>query len=133
MKFAELKFQVYECWHDLSAFNSAIVQPKNFRSALRQFGDLRYQETWKKAYCSFADRNMFDANSDNRSLVRVEFNFYPERWDWELRHQILDEFLSISDALEYLIDGLEDIFCQPLDREEKEIADGGLEPAQEPF
>jgi hypothetical protein len=127
MKFAELKARVYECWEDLSVFNGAIVQPENFRSEVREFGDLRYKETWKKAYCSFVARNMFDANSDNRSLVRVEFNFYPHRWDWELRHQIIDEFLSLPDGLECIIDGLEDIFRHPLDREEKEIANGVFE------
>lgn len=129
-KIAELKEQVYRCWTYLSQFNDAVVQPENFKADVRKFGDLRRKQTWIDAYCRFWAQNIFDSNSDNRTLVRVMFNFKPDQWDYELRHQILDEFLAIPEASDCLKDGLEEVFGNPVNQQEKEAAYGVFELVQ---
>ncbi len=124
IKLAELKQQVYNAWESLSIYNVALVQPENFKPDVRAYGDLRYKVTWQKAYAAFVARNIFDANTDNRSLITEQFNYTPERWDWELRYQILDQFLAISGGLDCIINGLKQIFDYPIDKEEQEIAYG---------
>lgn len=130
MKLAELKQKVYSAWECLSDFNDALIQPENFWQEVRAFGDLRCKSTWQKAYCSFWARNIFDSNSDNRSLITVFFNYTPTQWDWELRHEILDQFLAIPGGWDCIINGLEQIFNYPLDKEEEEIARGVLSLVQ---
>lgn len=124
MKLAELKQHVYNAWESLSRYNGALVQPENFKPEVRAYGDLRYKVTWQKAYAAFVARNIFDANTDNRSLITEQFNYTPERWDWELRYQILEQFLAIPGGLDCIINGLEQIFGYPIDKEEQDIAYG---------
>ena len=131
MHLKELKERVYRSWECLSDFNDALIQPENFKSEVRSFGDLRYKSTWQKAYCSFWARNIFDSNSDNRSLITIFFNYTPDEWDWELRHEILDQFLTLPGGLDCIINGLEPILKYPIDSEEVEIANGVLKLVQE--
>lgn len=37
-------------------------------------------------------------------------NFTPERWDYEYRHQIFEQFIAIPGAIECIRNGLEQIF-----------------------
>lgn len=46
MKLAELKQRVYESWECLSSYNSAVIQPENFKLEVRRYGDLRCKTTW---------------------------------------------------------------------------------------
>jgi hypothetical protein len=131
VKLSELKQRVYSAWECLSDFNDALIQQENFLQEVRAFGDLRRKLTWQKAYCSFWARNIFDSNSDNRSLITVFFNYTPAQWDWELRHEIIDQFLTISGGLDCIINGLEQIFNYPINKEEEETALGVLKLVQE--
>lgn len=45
MKLKDLKKRVYRVWECLSDFNDALIQPENFKSEVRYFGDLRRQST----------------------------------------------------------------------------------------
>ncbi len=131
MRLSELKERVYEAWEALSTYNSALVQPENFNKEVRAFGDLRFRATWQKAYAAFVARNIFDSNSDNRTLITVQLYFSPSRWDWELRQEILDQFLAIPEGLDCIINGLEQIFSYPINQEEQEKAYGVFELVQE--
>ncbi|MCP2728440.1 hypothetical protein [Limnofasciculus baicalensis] len=131
MKLKDLKKRVYRVWECLSDFNDALIQPENFKSEVRYFGDLRRQSTWQKAYCSFWARNIFDSNTDNRSLIDLLLNYTPDEWDWELRQEILDEFLAIPGGLDCIINGLEQILQYPINQEEKEIAHDVFKLVQE--
>ena len=131
MRLDELKERVYEAWEALSTYNSALVQPENFKKEVSAFGDLRFKATWQKAYAAFVARNIFDSNSDNRTLVTVQLYFSPLRWDWELRQEILDQFLAIPEGVDCIINGLEQIFSYPSNQEEQEKAYGVFELVQE--
>jgi hypothetical protein len=127
MRLDELKERVYSAWEALSTYNSALVQPENFKKEVSAFGDLRFKATWQKAYAAFLARNIFDSNSDNRTLITVQLYFSPSRWDWELRQEILDQFLAIPEGVDCIINGLEQIFSYPSNQEEQEKAYGVFE------
>ncbi|HAX86552.1 MAG TPA: hypothetical protein DCY91_09825 [Cyanobacteria bacterium UBA11370] len=125
MKLSILKQKVYHAWECLSTYNSALVQSENFKSDVRYYGDLRRKKTWEKALVAFIAQNMFDSNLDNYNLILWQFNFTPDRWDYEFRNQILEEFLALPGGLDCLVNGLEQIF-QSNDIEDKEKASGLL-------
>ncbi len=125
MKLSILKQKVYHAWECLSTYNSALVQSENFKSDVRYYGDLRRKKTWEKALVAFIAQNMFDSNLDNYNLILWQFNFTPDRWDYEFRNQILEEFLALPGGLDCLVNGLEQIF-QSNDLEDKEKASGLL-------
>lgn len=125
--FQNLKTQVYECWKDLSDFNRAVIQPENFKPEVAKFGDLRKKQTWINAYCSFWAKNIYDSNGDNRTLVSVMLDFQPNDWNYELRHQILEQFLMLPHAIEMIQDGLEEIFGNPINTKEEKTAYGVFE------
>jgi hypothetical protein len=110
MNLKQLKSYVYEAWVRLHSFNGAVVQPENFKSEVRRYGDLRKKSTWEKAVAAFRAQNFFDSNLDNYNLIIWQFHFYPERWDYEFRHQILEEFITIPQGLQCIVNGLEQIF-----------------------
>ncbi len=125
MKLSIIKQKVYHAWECLSTYNSALVQSENFKSDVRYYGDLRRKKTWEKALVAFIAQNMFDSNLDNYNLILWQFNFTPDRWDYEFRNQILEEFLALPGGLDCLVNGLEQIF-QSNDLEDKEKASGLL-------
>jgi hypothetical protein len=128
MKLAELKQQAYEAWECLSTFKGAVVQPQNFKAEVKQqFGDLRCKQTWVKAVARFTARNCYDACLDAYSLILYDFNFTPERWDYEYRHLIIEEFLAIPGALELIKLGLEQLFSSTFTSQEREQAHGFFE------
>lgn len=110
MKLPELKQRVYEAWEFLSGYRGCVVLPENFRPEVRQeFGDLRYKETWLKALARFEALNAFHDCLDAHDLVLHTFNFTSDRWDYEFRHRIFDEFTMIPSALDLLKLGLEQL------------------------
>ncbi|MGB3693214.1 MAG: hypothetical protein WA865_09440 [Spirulinaceae cyanobacterium] len=131
MKLIQLKQETYECWQRLSIFNSAVVQPENFRAEVRTFGDLRRKNTWKRAYCSFMARNIDDSCLDACNLILIQFNYQPSDWDYELRHKIFSEFLALSRGPELLKTALEQLFSTELTKEERKEADGFFKLAGE--
>ncbi|MDY6786132.1 MAG: hypothetical protein SW833_26900 [Cyanobacteriota bacterium] len=122
MKLPQLKQQVYDCWESLSTFNGAIVQPDNFKAEVRKFGDLRYKRTWENAYCSFWAQNIRDACLDSYELITIYFNYKPDLWDYYLRHQVFEEFLSLPDSVQMLKTGLEQLFLSDFTPQEREEA-----------
>jgi hypothetical protein len=128
MRIAELKQQAYEAWECLSTFNGAVVQPQHLKAELRQqFGDLRRKQTWVKALVGFTACNCYDACLDAYSLILYDFNFTPERWDYEYRYLIVEEFLAILEALELIKLGLEQVFSSTFTSQEREQAHGFFE------
>lgn len=127
MQLEELKAHTYECWKDLSDFNGALIQSENFETEVQQFGNLADSKTWQQAYAAFWARNIFDANSDNRTLITTFLNYTPDKWDYELRHQVLEQFLAIPGAMDCIQNGLEQILGNPIDTQEETIAHGVFE------
>jgi hypothetical protein len=125
LKLADLKQQVYQCWTHLSEFNGALVQPENFQAEVRQqFGDLRCKQTWINAYCQFTAQNSADVCLEAWTLIRYDFNFTPNRWDYELRHQILEAFLTLPEGAELLKIALEQLFGDLFTPDERSEASG---------
>ena len=131
MKLVQLKQETYKCWQRLSTFNGAVVQPENFRTEVRNFGDLRCKDTWKRAYCSFMARNIDDSCLDACNLILIQFNYQPSDWDYELRHEIFSEFLVLPRGLELLKTGLEQLFSTEFTPEERKEAHGFFKLAGE--
>lgn len=121
MNIKQLKTYVYEAWVRLHTFNGAVVQPENFKSEVRRYGDLRKKSTWKKAVAAFRAQNFFDSNLDNYNLIIWHLSFPNNEWDYEFRYQIMEEFLMLPGGLECVINGLEQIF-QYNNTEDKEKA-----------
>jgi hypothetical protein len=111
MKLPELKKRVRSVWESLNTWkDGVVVQPENFDKEVKSFGDRRYKKTWIKALCRFEAMLSYKSCLDSWALITISFNFTPDRWDYEYRHQILDEFLMYPDGLEIIRDGLEQIF-----------------------
>ncbi|MCA1990890.1 MAG: hypothetical protein LDL41_02420 [Coleofasciculus sp. S288] len=127
MKLRELKQRVYEDWQRRCWYNQAVIQPETFKPEIRQYGDLRHKATWVKAFARFRALNLWDGCLDAYTLITQHFNFVEERWDYEFRFQILEEFLSLPGALEALQTGWEQLFGSDLTTpQEKETAYGLL-------
>ena len=110
MKLYELKRKVYDAWEFLSGYRDCVVLPENFKGEVKkEFGDLRYKETWIKALARYEALNAFHDCLDAHTLILHTLNFTEDRWDYEFRHRIFDEFLLIPGALELLKLGLEQL------------------------
>lgn len=124
MKLPELKKRVRYTWSILNSWTDGMVlQPENFDKEMKAFGDRRYKKTWIKALCKFEAMFAYESCLDSWSLLTVSFAFRPERWDYEYRHQIFEEFLLYPDALELIKSGLEDLFDKDFDVKERNKAD----------
>jgi hypothetical protein len=125
MKLPELKRRVREAWEDLNTWKDGVLlQPENFVAEVKRFGDRRYKQTWVKALCRFEAMLSYKSCLDSWTLVTMSFNFTPDRWDYEYRHQILDEFLMYPDGLAIIRDGLEQLVSSDFSPQERENADG---------
>lgn len=131
MNFAELKAETYQRWKCLSTFKGAVVQPENFKSEVRIFGDLRCKETWKKAYCSFYAKMIRSSILDAYNLILYQFNPSPDDWDYELRYRIFEEFLAFPDGLDFIKLGLEQLFSSDFTQQDREEARGFFIMVQE--
>jgi hypothetical protein len=126
MKLNELKQEVYDCWIRLSTYRGALVQPENFKPEVRIYGDLRRKSTWLHAYAVFFAKINWEAGITEHTAIVHVLNFTPDRWDYELRDEIIEQFLAIPGAIEFISRGLEAIF-HSADKEEREAAHGLLE------
>ena len=111
MKMQALKQRVWKIWSKLNSFRGELVAvPQSYVAEIKSFGDRRYKKTWVKALARlqaiYLHRNCLDA----WMLITENFNFTSDRWDYEFRYEILDEFLQYSDGLELIKTGLEQIF-----------------------
>jgi hypothetical protein len=126
MKLNELKHKVYRAWKDLNSFKGILAQPNNFKPEVRTFGDLRKKHTWVKALARFSALNSYQSCLDAYTLILYDFNFTPNRWDYEFRHQIMEEFLLMPDALDLIKLGFEQLFSSDFTPQEREQAHGFL-------
>jgi len=124
MKLALLKQQVQEAWNQLNSFNGVVLLPDQFQQELKQFGDARFTQTWVRALARYEAINVYKSCLDAHGLIRYDFNFTPDRWDYEFRYEILDEFLTMPDGLDLIRLGLEQLFSTPFTHTEREEADG---------
>jgi hypothetical protein len=132
MKLKELKQKVFEEWQDYCWFKQVVCQPETFKPEIRErFGDMRRKVTWEKALCHFKALNAQIGLLDAHTLILYTFNFTPDRWDYEYRHQILEEFLTLPDGLELIKLGLEQLFSRDFTSEERGQADGFYQLVEE--
>jgi hypothetical protein len=128
MKLLELKEKVYYAWRDLNLWKGGIVmQPENFKPEMKTFGDLRRKDTWVRALARFRAINSWQSCLDAYSLILYDFNFTPEEWDYEFRHQILEQFLMFPGALDLLKLGFEQLYSADFTPQEREAAHGVFE------
>ncbi|NEQ34199.1 MAG: hypothetical protein F6K04_24965 [Leptolyngbya sp. SIO4C5] len=125
MKLKELKEKVFEEWQDYCWFKQVVCQTEAFKPEIKhRFGDMRRKATWEKALCYFKALNAQIGLLDAHSLILHTFNFTPDRWDYEYRYQILEEFISLPDGLDLIKLGLEQLFSRDFTSEERGQADG---------
>lgn len=128
MKLNELKQRVHEAWEELNTWKGGVVmQPENFKPEIRTYGDLRRKDTWSKALARLRALNSWKGCLDAYSLILYDFNFTPDQWDYEFRHQILEEFLYIPGALDLIKLGLEQLYSADFTPKEREEAHGFFE------
>lgn len=100
------------------------MQPERFDEEMKGFGDRRCKVTWIKALARFEAMLTYKSCLDSWALITISFNFTPDRWDYEYRNEILDEFLMYADGLEIIRDGLEHLFSEDFSAQEREEANG---------
>lgn len=123
MKLPELKQRTKRAWEAVNTWKGGVViQPENFDKEMRSLGDRRRKDTWVKGLCKFKAMLAYKSCLDAWALLTITFNFRPDRWDYEYRHQILDEFLMYPDGLEIIKSGLEDLYSQDFSPKEREEA-----------
>lgn len=123
MKLKRLKELTYGAWARLSVYNGALVQPENFKPEVRRVGDMRYKATWEKAYAQFRVKNILDCFEGCDSLITLHLNpHFGSDEDRELYSLVLDEFLAQPEGPEYIRLGLEQIFGESFDTEDREAA-----------
>lgn len=128
MKLPKLKEKVYEAWEFLSGYRGCVVIPENFKPEVRrEFGDLRRKETWVKALARYEALNAFHDCLDAHHLVLHTFNFTSDRWDYEFRHRIFDEFLMIPGALDLIKLGFEQLLSASFTDHDRKEAHGFFE------
>lgn len=131
MKLKQLKRKVYKSWEFLSNYRDCLIQPENFKPEVKQFGDLRFKATWVKALARFEALNASHDCLDACSLIMLTLNFTPDRWDYEYRHLIFEEFLSIPGAIELIRLGMEQLFSNNFSQQEREQSCGFFELVEE--
>ena len=125
MKLPEIKRRTRQAWESLNAWKGGVVlQPENFGQEVKSFGDRRYKKTWIQALCRFEAMLSYKSCLDAWALISISLNFTPDRWDYEYRHQILDEFLMYPDGVELIREGLEQLFSSDFGPQERENANG---------
>lgn len=131
MKLPELKERTFMEWQDYCEYQGVLLQPETFKPEIRQqFGDLRKKDTWEKALCRFRGLNAQIGLLDAHKLILQDFNFTRDRWDYEYRYRILEEFLMLPDGLGLIRLGLEQLFSADFTPRQREGANGFFELVQ---
>ncbi|MEM6256662.1 MAG: hypothetical protein AAF821_27485 [Cyanobacteria bacterium P01_D01_bin.156] len=125
MKLPALKQRVWNTWKTLNSWKGELTSPPDsFVTEVKGFGDRRYKQTWIRALARFEAIATYESCLDAWALILINFNFTPERWDYEYRYEILDEFLTYPDGLELIREGLEQLFSSDFTPEERGQAHG---------
>ena len=112
MKLPELKAKTWEIWLMLQQFTGVVVQPENFRSEVRFFGDLRCRDTWKQALGNFWALTIARSVLEPVALVTFYLNPPIEDWTWEVRYETFEAFVRIPGGLDAIREGLTLIWGQ---------------------
>lgn len=104
-----------------------MIQPEKFKPEVRLFGDLRYKRTWVKALARFEATLAYKSCLDAWSLLTYSLNFTPDHVLYEYRHEIFDEFLLYSDAIDLIKLGFEQLYSIDFTPQEREEANGFFE------
>jgi|GEM_PF-1773732 len=133
MKLTDLKANVQYLWANYTRlYGKAMIQAETFKPEIHQeFGDLRRRDTWEKAYWRYRALNSQIGLLDAHRLILSDFNFTPDRDDYEYRHQIFDEWLSLPDGLDLIKLGLEQVLSVDFTQQERAEAYGFFELVQE--
>ena len=111
MKMQQLKKRVWKSWSKLNSFKGKLTGSLDDHvREVRLFGDRRYKKTWIAALARFEATLHYKGTLDPWTLIVHGFNFTQDRWDYEYRNEILDEFLMYEDGLDIIKAGLEQIF-----------------------
>jgi hypothetical protein len=124
MKLRLLKQKVWESWRDVNLWQGDLLQPEAFEQEMQQFGDRRHKATWVKALVRFEALFAYKSCLDAYALILHNFNFNPDRWDYEFRYEILEEFLQFPEGLNLLRLGLEQLVSSSFTPEDRREADG---------
>lgn len=125
----ELKKRVRHFWEVLNTYRGAMTaSEKAYIAEIKSYGDRRYKKTWEAVFVRLEAKLSYEACLDSYSLILYDFNFTPDHRDYEYRHQIFDEFLMYPDALDFIKQGLEQIFGTSdfTDEEKEEIRQNGF-------
>lgn len=132
MRLAELKEKTFEQWKRHCWFKQVVIQPELFKQEIRsQFGDLRKRSTWESALCRFKALNSQIGLVDAYTLITSTFNYNPDRWDYDYRYRIFEEFLTLPDSIELIKIGLEQLFSSDFTTQERQEANGFFELVRE--
>lgn len=122
MKLSELKVVTYETWSFLHELEDAVLQPENFKSEIRQYGDLRCKSTWEQAYVALEAATLKYPALENWQMIQMCF-CRPDRAELiNYNDQVLEAFLQFPDGLERIKDGLERLYYQPSESIDQEDA-----------
>jgi hypothetical protein len=132
MKLKELKERVRDLWEGyLVYYRDVLIQEQQFKSDIRkEFGDLRRRDTWERAFCRYSALHSRVGLLDADRLIRFDFNFTPDRDDYEYRHRIFDEWLALPEGIELIKTGLEVLF-RDFTAKQREEANGFFRLVQE--
>ena len=113
MKLRELKTVAYETWSFLHELEDAILQPENFKTEIRRYGDLRCKATWEKAYVALEAATLEYPSLENWQMVQMCF-CRPDRAELiDYNNQVLGALLQFPDGLERIKAGLDRLYYQP--------------------
>jgi hypothetical protein len=110
MNLNELKQESYSAWEYLHQQKRSVIQPEAFKPEVRTFGDLRCKATWRKAFASFQAQTHWHSGMTEHTAIVYIFGDSSSEWDSELRKLILEYFLMIPGAREFIARGLEQIY-----------------------
>ena len=131
MNLAELKEETLDTWEAISGWRGDVLQPSAFLPEVATYGDLGDKQTWVKAFANFEAILFHSSCLDAWSLIVNDFNFTPDRSDYEYRHEILEAFLQYKDGLDLINLGLEQLVGPDFTAQEREQAHGFYRLVQE--
>jgi hypothetical protein len=122
MKLKTLKQIVWQTWHQHHKLERAIAVPETFKPEMRRYGDLRRRATWEAAYAALQAAIIDNPVLEPGMAIQIYFTQPEEPQLVEYNDQVLSAYLQFPHALEAIRDGLEQLFYQPCDPEDREDA-----------
>lgn len=112
MKMQLLKKKVRRRWEQVNSYLGKLTASESaYIKEIKAFGDRRYKKTWIAALCRLEAISIYEGCLDAWQLIIHDLNIGPNHSLYEYRHEILDEFLAYSDAMNMIKMGLEQVFA----------------------